>query len=158
MKTLIIYDSVFGNTEKIALTMGEIVDEVAPVKKIGELSTIDLLGLDLLVVGSPTRAFKPTDAITQFLKSLPSGSLEGMKAAAFDTRIPLESIESNILRNMVKIGGYADKKISDLLKKKGASVLPSAGFMVTASEGPLAAGETKRAEDWIRQIVQSSQD
>ena len=155
MTTIIVYDSVFGNTEQIAQTMGQILGEAAMVKKVNEVTLEDLKGVDLLVVGSPTRAFKPTEGIVSFLKNLPAGTLKGLAAAAFDTRIPPESISSKIMRNLVVMGGYADKTISKLLKSKGATVLPSEGFFVTSSEGPLVIGEVKRAADWIRQTDQS---
>jgi flavodoxin len=60
MKTLVVYDSVFGNTEKVALKIGE--ELGAETIKVSEVSYAQLIGLDCLVVGSPTRAFNPTRA------------------------------------------------------------------------------------------------
>ena len=153
MKILIIYDSVFGNTEQIARVMGDYLAGKTVVKKVNEVMPEDLKDLNLLLVGSPTRGFKPTEGIMTFLKGLPAGSLKGLSAAAFDTRIPLDSINNAILRNLVKMGGYADKIIAKQLKQKGATLLPSAGFLVSASEGPLVVGEVKRAVDWIKELV-----
>jgi flavodoxin I len=150
MKSLIIYDSVFGNTEKVALAMGEALGESVQVVKVSDVTPAHLADIDLLVIGSPTRGFRPTEAITNLLKNLPDDRLNEIPAAAFDTRIPPESIESKVLRKVVTFGGYADKKINQLLKRKGAALLPSAGFFVTASEGPLADGEIQRAKDWIK--------
>ena len=42
----------------------------------------DLEGVELLVVGSPTRAFRPTKAIVTFLNRLPARSLKNIKTAA----------------------------------------------------------------------------
>lgn len=153
MKVLIIYDSVFGNTEQIARVMGDYLAGNAVVKKVDEVVLEDLRDLNLLLVGSPTRGFKPTEGIMTFLKGLPAGDLKGLSAAAFDTRIPLDSINNAILRNLVKMGGYADRIIEKQLKQKGATILPSAGFLVSASEGPLVLGEVKRAVDWIKELV-----
>ena len=63
-----------------------------------------LSGLEYLVVGSPTRGFRPAEGITTFLKGIPEGRLNGAKVAAFDTRIAPEDIKSRILRFLVKIG------------------------------------------------------
>lgn len=156
MKSLIIFDSVFGNTEKVARAMGEALGESAHVLKVNEADAAQLADIDLLIIGSPTRGFRPTEAITSFLKNLPDNSLKSISAAAFDTRIPPESIDSRVLRSMVVFGGYADKKINQLLMKKGASLLPSAGFFVNASEGPLAEGEVQRAMDWIKETAANS--
>ncbi len=69
MKALVIYDSVFGNTEKIALAVGEAAG--AQVVKVGALQDGALAGVELLLVGSPTRGFRPTEGIQKFLKGLP---------------------------------------------------------------------------------------
>lgn len=155
MKILIVYDSVFGNTEKVALAMAEAMTDQVAVKRVGESSAVDLQGIDLLVVGSPTRGFRPTEGVNLFLKSLPSAALTGKNAAAFDTRIPPESIESKFFRKLVVMGGYADKKIGNLLKAKGARVLDSAGFFVVDSEGPMVDGEIERAQRWIKGLQTS---
>ena len=148
MKSLVVYDSVFGNTAKIAQAIGKALGE-AEVKHVGEVDASQLDGLDLLVVGSPTRGFRPTEDITKFLKDLPDGALNGKNAAAFDTRLDPETIKAGFLRFIVKRGGYADKAIVKGLMNKGALVLDSsAGFFVKDSEGPLKEGELERAAEW----------
>lgn len=154
MKALVIYDSVFGNTERIARTIGKALDPEVPVVLVGKVTPADLAGLDILLVGSPTRGFKPTPAITGFLEALPADSLKGVKVSAFDTRIPLESIKSKIFRAFVKRGGYADKPIAEILVRKGGELaIPTNGFFVAASEGPLQKGELDRASDWAKGIL-----
>jgi len=150
---LVIYDSVFGNTAKIAKAIGEALGD-AQVKKVSEVNKVDLENLKILVVGSPTRAFNPTPAIKNFLKGLKRGSLEGVKAAAFDTRIPFEKAEPAFLRMMIRLFGYADEKIVKGLSKAGADLaLESGGFGVKDSEGPLAEGELERAKAWAKEIL-----
>ena len=79
MKALVIYDSVFGNTEKIALAVGEAVG--AQVVKVDALQDGALAGVELLLVGSPTRAFRPTEGIQKFLKGLPKERWQGWRWA-----------------------------------------------------------------------------
>ena len=156
MKALVIYDSVFGNTEKVARAIGAALGTPAevPVLQVGSVTPEHLAGVEVLFVGSPTRGFKPTPAVTDFLAALPSGALKGVKAAAFDTRIPLESIKNRVFRWIVKQGGYADKLIAKALAQKGASLpIPSGGFIVLESEGPLQQGELERAADWAKTIL-----
>jgi flavodoxin len=155
MKTLIIYDSVFGNTEKIAQAIGSDLGspEEAGVFQVNNARLDQLTGAELLIVGSPTRGFKPTPAITDFLKSMPTGSLEGVRVAAFDTRLEASDKDSFFLRFIVKIGGYAASPIAALLKKKGGNlVVPPEGFFVLKSEGPLREGELERAAAWAKQV------
>lgn len=155
MKTLIVYDSFFGNTEQIARTIGNALGSQKDVEilKVSNVKLEQLKGLKLLVVGSPTRAFRPTEKISGFLKKIPMNGLKGIKVAAFDTRISTSDIRSSALRFLVKIGGYAAKPIADKLKKKGGElIIPPEGFSVKDKEGPLKEGEIKRAADWAKQI------
>ncbi|OFY43399.1 MAG: hypothetical protein A2X18_00065 [Bacteroidetes bacterium GWF2_40_14] len=160
MKTLIIYDSVFGNTEVIANAIFngfENKEDTRICKPDG--FTPDLLkDVDLLIVGSPTRGFRPTKPITDMFESIESDSLKGVMASAFDTRVKLETIKSGALRLIVKAGGYADKTIAKLLRKKGATIIvPSEGFFVTGNEGPLYDTEIERATQWAKDIVSKFQ-
>ena len=118
MKVLIIYDSVFGNTEQIAQAMSHALgsQEEVGIFRVGNVQPEQLVGLELLIVGSPTRGFRPTEAIKDFLKGISSNSLTGVKVAAFDTRLALSDIKSAILRMLVNIGGYAAKPIAGRLK------------------------------------------
>jgi flavodoxin len=154
MKALIVYDSVFGNTEKVAQAMAEALQTSAvPVSRV----TADMLrGVDLLIVGSPTRSFRPTPAISKFLKSLSKDQLAGVRAATFDTRIWLNTIDSAAFRFLVDKGGYAANTMAHAIKKKGGTldVLPE-GFLVTGEEGPLKEGELERAAAWAQQLAQT---
>lgn len=155
MKTLIVYDSVFGNTEQVAKKIGESIG--ATVLKVSQVQPEQLTGLELLIVGSPTRAFKPTKDITNFLNRIPNNRLKGVKVTAFDTRMSLTDVNSRILTTFVKIFGYADKPIAEkLVKKGGILAVPSAGFIVKASEGPMKDGELDRAASWAKSIVKTS--
>lgn len=154
MKALVIFDSVFGNTEKIARAIGAALDPEVPVLPVGSVTSGHLAGLEYLFVGSPTRGFRPTPAITAFLAGLPADCLKGVRAASFDTRIPLESIKNPLFRFIVKRGGYADLPIAAQLVRLGASQpVPSAGFIVLESEGPLKDGELERAAEWTRSVL-----
>jgi flavodoxin I len=157
MKALVVYDSVFGNTEKVAQAIGQALGSPEDVKVVqaSDAKPEQLVGLTLLIVGSPTRQFSPTGATTGFLKSVPKHGLKGVKVAAFDTRFTESAIEKvRILAFFVKIFGYAAKPTADRLQKKGGElVVPPEGFYVGDTEGPLLEGELERAADWARQII-----
>ncbi|MBC7234314.1 MAG: flavodoxin family protein [Chloroflexi bacterium] len=156
MKVLIIYDSVFGNTEQVARAMGEALRAQAEVDvlRVGDVKPEHLTGLDALLVGSPTRAFRPTPETTKLLNGIPREGLKGVKVAAFDTRIDPSDIHSPILSFFVKLFGYAAKPIADKLVKKGGDLAaPPEGFIVKGSEGPWREGELERAAEWAKQII-----
>jgi flavodoxin len=156
MKALIIYDSVFGNTEQIAKAIGSALGspENTGIIRVSNVKPEQLTGLNLLIVGSPTRKFRPTPAITRFLKRIPKDGLKGVRVAAFDTRFTMSGIEeSRILPFFARLFGYAAEPISDRLQKKGGKlIIPPEGFFVEDVEGPLKEGELERSAEWAKQI------
>ncbi len=152
MTILVIYDSVFGHTEKIAQSIAAALGTQAI--PVNQANAEQLRGLDLLVVGSPTRGFRPTEGISKLLNGLPKNHLVGVRVAAFDTRIVLETIDSKALRFLVDKGGYAASTIAKMLEKKGGQLAaPGEGFYVTGEQGPLKDGELQRAADWIGKAI-----
>jgi len=148
VKALIVYDSVYGNTEKIARAIAEAITPSYEVKvlRVGEANPSELAPTDLLIVGSPTHAGRPTPAIQDLLNKVPKLS-QGINVAAFDTRIPTK---------LVKVFGYAAGRIARNLKGKGGTLIaPPVGFFVTASKGPLKEGELERAAGWAKGMLES---
>lgn len=162
MKTLVVFDSQFGNTEKIARAIGEGLaaqGEAVPVQHVSAVQPDDLSNLALLVVGCPTQRMNYTEGLRDFLARIPANGLAGVQVAAFDTRISNEDmqalVKSRVTRLVVKtfLHRFAAGPIAAELKKKGAeSVTEPEGFFVTDTEGPLKDGELQRARDWAQQI------
>ncbi|MCL7454701.1 MAG: flavodoxin domain-containing protein [Anaerolineae bacterium] len=157
MKAMVVYDSQYGNTAKVAQTIGQALEGSAEVTvvKVGTVDPEQLRGLDLLVVGSPTQKFSPTGATKDFLKSIPRGALDGVRIAAFDTRFTPEEIEKvGILAFFVRLFGYAAEPMASRLQKKGGNlVAPPQWFYVAGTEGPLLEGELERAAEWATEIA-----
>lgn len=156
MRTLIIYDSYFGNTEKIATEIYKTFEkDTAKIINAKDFKPEFLKSIDLLIVGSPTRAFRPTEAIVNMIKGIES--LHNVKVTSFDTRVDIEKVNSKILTFFVKMFGYADKPILKLLVKKGGiPVHESMGFYVEDKEGPLTEGELGRARNWTKEIMKKA--
>ena len=155
MKALIVYDSVFGNTQQVAEAIGRTLGEQGEVDvlRAAEAGPEQVSGVELLVVGSPTRAFRPMPTVSGFVKSIPADALQGVRVAAFDTRLPAETAPA-ILRFLVGLFGYAAEPLAKRLEGKGGQPAgPPAGFAVEGTEGPLSEGELRRAEEWARQLV-----
>ncbi len=152
MKTLIVYDSFYGNTQKIAETLaGALACETV---KVQNMAAEQLHEVELLVLGSPTRAFSASPDIKAWLKTLSADSLKDVKAAVFDTRLSMADVNSRFLTFMVKIFGYAAEKMGKGLQSKGARLLvPPEWFLVKDSEGPLKDGEIERVIEWAKHIL-----
>jgi len=142
MKTLVVYDSTYGNTEKIAQAIGQAIG--AEVRRVGQVGPSDLKAFDLVIIGSPTMGGRPTEAIQALLKAA-GATLKGANVAAFDTRLTSK---------WVRIFNYAAPRIAASVKSVGASVVGSPeGFFVLGKEGPLQEGELERAAGWAKKIL-----
>jgi flavodoxin I len=147
MKALIVYDSVYGNTEKIASAIAEAITSPDEVKvlRAGEVNPSELASFDLLIVGSPTHGGRPTPAVQEFLNKVSKLS-QGVNVAAFDTRVASK---------FARVFGYAAGRIARNLKGKGGTLTASPeGFFVTSTKGPLKEGELDRAAGWAKGMLQ----
>ena len=150
MKALVVYDSVYGNTEKIARAVAEAITPSGEVKvlRAGEANPLELAFVDVLIVGSPVHGGRPTPAVQDFLNKMTQQSLKDIKVAAFDTRATSK---------FAKIFGNAAGRIAGQLTKKGGVLtVPAEGFFVTGTKGPLKEGEMERAAAWAKGILESN--
>jgi len=156
MKALVVYHTVYGNTEQIAQAIGRGIggEMEVWVSCASAFAPQRMTGLDLLVVGSATQRFRPLPSLSAFLKSIPETDLKGIKVAAFDTRLTEEAIHKvRILSFFVGLFGYAAEPIAKSLQSQGGElVIEPQGFYVAGTEGPLVEGELERAEAWGRQL------
>ena len=141
MKTAaVIYDSRFGNTQKIAraLALGMEKQEVkVDCFKVDEVDFDKLAEYDFLAVGGPTHMLGMSEPMKDFLEETRSVDVSGKKGFCFDTRI-----QSRFNRFGLN---SAAKRIEKRMKKmKVKMIRPRKSAMVQGREGPLeeAAQET----------------
>ena len=145
MKTLVVYDSTYSNTEKIAKAIGAALTGDVKVLRAAEANAAELNSYDLIVIGSPTYGGRPMPSMADFMNKISESAINGKKVAAFDTRIPTK---------IVKIFGFAADRIAKNLKDKGANlVVPAEAFYVAGKEGPLKDGELERAAVWAKTLI-----
>lgn len=152
MQTVVIYDSKFGNTEKIAEAIARGVGTLGDVRV---LSTAEAVGAtqtfapppDLLLLGGPTQRRGPSPALRAFIDALPV-SLRGVPAASFDTRY----------RGATLFMGSAAAEAAKVIGKAGAElVAPPESFFISRrgqlERQQLEPGEVERAERWGRDVA-----
>lgn len=147
MKIVVIYDSTYGNTEKIAKAIAETLSPSGnvDVMRAAGANPEMIKGSNLIIIGAPTNGGRPTPAVQELLARMNVSLIQGVKVAAFDTRLTSK---------LVGIFGYAAGKIGDSLKKSGGNlVAPPEGFFVKGTKGPLKEGELERAASWAKSIV-----
>lgn len=152
LRAVIVYDSVFGNTEWVAHAIAEGLKQHHAVRLVRatEAELEDLKAVDLLVVGAPTQRHKASPAMQAFLDGLPRRSLRSVSAVAFDTRYRMALFYS----------GSAAVEISRRLKRAGATMIdepqsffmepdyPTDGRARKHDKEVLASGELERAQTW----------
>lgn len=144
LKTLIVFDSQSGNTELIARSIGSGIGGAQEVRviKVDQVRRSDLSGVELLLVGSPTQAWRSTTNTRQFLEGLEDEEVRGIFAASFDTGF------------RSRLSGSAFKGIERKLRRKGAVIAKKGErFYVEDMTGPLEEGELNRARDWGAELA-----
>jgi hypothetical protein len=166
MKALVVYESMFGNTEQIARAvaagLGESID--VQLAEVTDAPTEPDPEIALIVAGGPTHAFSMSrentraDAISkgasegeqefglrEWLSALPSGQ-HTEKMATFDTKVKI----------MRHLPGSAAKSAAKAAHSHGyESVARAESFYVDDVDGPLLDGEIDRARAWGRQLAAS---
>ena len=163
MKAMVVYESMFGNTEQIARAIAAGLGESVEVDTVEVSRAPAAPGPDvgLIVAGGPTHAFSMSrentraDAITrgasegerefglrEWVNGLPSGHHDE-RLATFDTR-------------MRHLPGSAAKRAAKITRRHGYPAAAAAeSFYVDDVDGPLLEGETERATQWGRLLATS---
>jgi flavodoxin len=148
MNVLIVYDSKFGNTERIARAIAGRLS--ARLIRAEEAGALDRTTCDLLIAAGPTQRQKASPAMQEWLERLPRGVLKDVPAAAFDTRYRMSRF----------LTGSAAERIASRLKRAGARlVVPPESFFMERDVPPqgekrrhemerLEPGEEERASEW----------
>ena len=146
MNSLVVYESKFGNTQRVAELIGKALGSHgnAPVVDIESPDALKLEKVDLLVIGGPTQAHGMSPALRVYLDGLISRAPAGMRAAIFDTR----------LKGPGFLWGSAAKAIADQLRKAAFVVVaPPESFLVEGMKEPrMVDGEEQRAQAWAVEI------
>jgi hypothetical protein len=167
MRALVIYESMFGNTEKIARAIAAGLAESLDVDVIDVVdvarATAPPADVTMIVAGGPTHAFSMTrtrtraDALKQgasqgsrqiglrdWLDRLPQAGQPHQRLATFDTR-------ASKVRHLP---GSAAKSAARAARKHGYEMAASPeSFYVHDVDGPLLDGELERATTWGRQLA-----
>ncbi len=157
-RALVVFESMFGNSEQVARAVAEGLSTHVPVDvlEVTEAPT-DLSGYDLVVVGGPTHAFSMSRQSTrrdargqgaihgsiqqgmrEWLAALPSHLRTGW-FATFDTRVA----------RVRHVPGSAARSAARSARRHGLRELVSPeSFLVADLNGPLVDGELDRAREW----------
>lgn len=167
MHALVVYESMWGNTERVARAIASGIAETGTVEvvEVGNAPAEPDVDVSLIVAGGPTHAFsmskpatrteahhrgapKGSDAtgIREWLDALPTGH-QAQTVATFDTK-----------SSRVKLlPGSAARKAGKVAGRHGYARADHAqSFLVADTAGPLLDGELERAAQWGRHLATSA--
>ena len=149
MSALVVFDTTYGNTEMAARAVAEVLARYGPVRTLraADVKPGHLEGVTLLVVGTPSRASRPSDAVRGWLAGIALGQLAGVHVAAFDTRLDDERHRLAAWWAR-RVGRAADAVLARLEDLGGESASGADGYRLERATGPLLEGETDRARAW----------
>jgi flavodoxin len=154
MRTVIVYDSKFGNTEKIAEAIARGAGTLGGVQvaNVAEARAALMARPNLLLVGGPTQRRTMSPGLLAFFDAgLIDGLVVDVPAASFDTRY----------KGSTWIMGSAAAEAGKRLGKAGADLVAKPESFFMRGGGPmerqtLEAGEIERAEAWGRAVAASA--
>lgn len=159
MKSLIVYESMWGNTEKIAHAVAEALGDAASVdiREVSAAPNVPADDVELLVIGGPTHAFSMSrpdsrkEAVNRGASNTASGIGIREWIAALPTvdHGPLVATFDSRMEKVRRLPGSAGRKAARRMRRLGyAQVLDSESFYVADIDGPLIDGELDRARAW----------
>ncbi|HXN03252.1 MAG TPA: hypothetical protein VN895_00330 [Candidatus Acidoferrum sp.] len=146
MNSLVVYESKFGNTQKLAEVTSKVLGShgLARILEIDDPYALQLDAVDLLMIGGPTQAHSMSPGMRVYVEALIARAPAGIRAVTFDTR----------LKGPGLLWGSAAKAIAAQLRRAGYElVAPAESFLVEGMKEPrLVAGEEQRAQAWAAEI------
>ncbi|MFJ9770605.1 flavodoxin family protein [Kitasatospora sp. NPDC101157] len=177
MHTVIVYESMYGDTREIAEAIAEGVHRADPgaavdCVPVAEADAELTRSADLLVVGGPTHMHGMSSGLSRRMAAMAEAHQEGREEAAAEAR---ETAEGPGLRawfhdlpesgdgvhaaafdtrvDMPRAGGAANGIAHRLSHRHYDVVAEPEGFIVERNDGPLRAGELDRARAWGAELV-----
>jgi hypothetical protein len=161
MRTLLVYESMFGNTRAVAEAIAAGFGPGLSIVEVSGAPAAVGSDVDLVIVGGPTHAFsmtRPTtraDAERQAKDGVVSrrGIREWLDEVELPTPRPSVATFDTRIRKPSWLTGSAAKAAAKRLRARGCR--PPVGlesFFVVGTPGPLADGEVDRARDWGRAL------
>ncbi len=143
MKALIQFDTLFGNTERIAQCLAEGLQEAGVQAECASIKDAEVGGLaqyDLLALGAPTQYLTVSKPMKVFLERIKGLDLKGVRGFAFDTK--LDS----------RLSGSAAKFIEKKMEEAGLDIVKTRRSALIEGQKDRQVALKKGMEDLFRQI------
>lgn len=156
MKGIVAFDSVYGNTMKVAEAIAATLSDGGIEVEVIDLGKHVPRGVegDLLFIGSPTRMGRMTGRTKKFIKRLKKDRWSTRPVVAFDTMLKLPEGEDARRRAEKWTDNGAGPRIKELAQARGLNVHEEVlRVEVTGIKGPLASDGLDKAKDFTRAFL-----
>jgi flavodoxin len=156
LNTIVVFDSLHGNTERVAHAIGEALAAQGEVRILRTTEVPPGASADAWVVGGPTHNHGISKPLASLVKGMPGGSLRGVPVATFDTRYRYPRLMT----------GSAAHSVAGKLRAMGCRLVtvpesffvqegprPPEGGKPLAESEHLEDGELERARSWGAQLA-----
>jgi flavodoxin len=156
MKGIVAFDSVYGNTQRVAEAIAEEIraqGHEAVVYNLGQ-KVPRLAEGDFVFVGSPTRMGRMTGRTKKFVKRLDRQHFASRTVVPFDTILPVPEDPEKRQKALKWTENGAAPRIKELAAEKGLKVYEQVlRVNVSGLKGPLAPGAIEQAKQFTREFL-----
>ena len=155
-RVVVVYESMFGNTEAIARAIGDGVAGQGATVTVCDVASAPFQfdEVDALILGGPTHAFgmsRPGTRQAARAQGAPGSAEHGVREWLDRLRRPARPVTAACFDTRIRkpfLFGSAARKMRRRLRHLGFEVVKPMSFAVTDTPGPLADGELERAREW----------
>jgi flavodoxin len=163
MRVLVAYQSITGNTRKVATAIFEAIGQEKEMKELSQVASLD--GYDLVFIGFPVMGYRPSPEATGFLDNqgagknvalfmthaspedadLIQGCLDACKTAACKTS----------LKGVFHCQGEMSEQMANFMINSGNPAMVERGKRRLFTLGQPDAARLERAKEWARKMTES---
>jgi flavodoxin len=150
LKIVLIYESKYGNTKRVAEAIAEEIERVGGMEttltSLKRVDVDDVTNYDMILLGGPTHFGGPTRNVRKFIDAIGKRSVNGKSIAVFDTYLG-EDFEKGV----GKMEGQIRAKAPSL-----KLLAPGLSIRVAGMKGPIVEGELAKCEGFVKQLAAQS--
>lgn len=162
MKILVVYQSVTGNTKKVAGAIFEVIRDQKEMKELSQVTSLE--GYHMVFVGFPIMGFGPSPEVTNFLANQAAGRDVALfiTHASPEDSVPLQdwlqkcrdSAANTNLKGMFHCQGEMSEQIADFMLKSGDAQMAEWGKDRPSTVGQPDSTRLQQARDWAKRLTE----
>ena len=146
MRTVIVYDTKYGNTKQVAERIAEGLKEAdgmeTNLEYVKDVDTMRLSDYDAILIGAPVHMGAPSRTISKFIDNMAKLDLKEKRGAVFDTYL-----KTDYEKGVKPMESRINQKVPGL-----KLVVPGLSVQVAGMSGPITEGELPKCTEFGKRI------